>query len=447
MTFSSSALNALLPTDGSVNRLWVAFSGGLDSMVLLHALASLNLSVPVLALHVNHQISPHADAWQAQCAARCEALRVEFHAETVTVKNHGQGIENAAREARYAVFARYLQTGDLLLMAHHADDQTETVLLRLLRGAGLRGLAAMAQKRALGAGYLYRPLLQFTKAELQAYATAEQLQWIDDESNLDTHYDRNFLRQKIVPLLQSRWPQLQRRMRQTALLCADTESLLTELAAEDLTQSDVRTERLGQSLSLTALEHLSQARRHNLLRHWLRLQHLDIPEQSHLMQFEQQLMAGRPDAEAAVEWGHAILQTYRKRLYAMPRALSEQPLTPQPITLRGQTEEIALPGNGRLQFTYQDYSDSVMLLRADLTNLSVRWRQGGERCKPSQRAHSQTLKRLLQEYALEPWWREQLPLIFSGDTLVAAGDLWVCEDFVAPAGDSGYLLNWCPGIN
>jgi tRNA(Ile)-lysidine synthase len=447
MIFTPSALSELLPVDSSVSRLWVAFSGGLDSTVLLHALASLKLATPVLALHVNHQISPYANAWQEQCAASCRALQVEFHTETVALDICGRGVEDAAREARYAVFERYLKAGDLLLMAHHADDQAETVLLRLLRGAGPRGLAAMAQKRALGAGQLYRPLLNFTRAELHAYASSQQLCWIDDESNFDTHYDRNFLRQKVIPLLQNRWPTLPRQLQQTARLCADTEQLLVEFAAADLAQSDTRVERLGQSISLAALEQFSSARRHNVLRHWLRLQELDIPEQQHLVQFEQQLVNSRADAEAVVEWGETKLQTYRSRLYAMPRARAKYPLKPQQIALSGQTSEILLPGNGHLQFVCQESSQSSSLLRTDLENLTVRWRQGGERCQPAGRAHSQTLKRLLQEYGLEPWWREQLPLIYCGDSLAAVGDLWVCTDFLAPAGTSGYSLVWQPGIN
>src|SRR5690606_18452433 len=191
-------------------------------------------------------------------------------AEVVRVEPSGRGLEDAAREARHKIFRQYIKKGDLLLTAHHADDQTETLLLRLLRGAGPRGLAAMARQRLLGEGAIFRPLLEFSRAQLETYARAEQLHWIDDESNLDLHYDRNFLRHKIIPQLQQRWPQLPKRVQQSADLCADSETLLTELAEGDLRQADMRPERVGHSINLAALRQWSVARRHNLLRYWLR---------------------------------------------------------------------------------------------------------------------------------------------------------------------------------
>src|SRR5690606_3296236 len=175
--FSPAALAAVLPKDDTIKRLWVGLSGGLDSMVLLHALAALRLPVPVLALHVNHQLSPHAEAWQTHCAEWCQVWQIPFFTAAVKVESRGRGLEDAARAARYQVYEEYVEENDLLLTAHHADDQLETVLLRLLRGAGPRGLAAMSRRRRLGKGEIFRPLLDFSRAELEAYARAHQLRW------------------------------------------------------------------------------------------------------------------------------------------------------------------------------------------------------------------------------------------------------------------------------
>lgn len=421
LTFSPAALRAYLPDGGNTAGAvyWVGFSGGLDSTVLLHALVQLQLPVTIRALHINHQISPHADQWQAQCSAICAQLGIEFTAEKVNVINSGKGIEDAARAARYAVFERHVGAADFLLTAHHANDQAETLLLRLLRGTGPRGLAAMAAQRPLGQATLVRPLLNFSRTQLESYAREHQLRWVEDESNQDDAYDRNFLRNQVLPLLAARWPSFQRKWQQTAELCAEQELLLEAIAQEDLTCSAPRTERIGQSIDLVLLRSLSPVRQQNLLRYWLRGAGYSTPEQSHWQQIQAQLLLGRDDAEANVSWGDASLRVFRTRLYLLPARLPAMALT------------------------LLETSDNQSLrLKMGLPNLHIRARVGGERCKPAGRHHSQTLKKLLQEYAVEPWLREQLALVYSGDELVAVADLWVCDGFVAEAGEAGYRLSW-----
>ncbi len=423
MTFSAAKLQSHLP-QAHRGVWWVALSGGLDSCVLLHALAALNLSVKLHALHINHQISPNANAWQAHCADMCALLNIAFIAVKVDVKNSGRGIEDAAREARYAVFQQHIRGGDYLLTAHHADDQAETLLLRLMRGTGPRGLAAMAQQRSLGQGTLFRPLLNFSRAELEEYARAQNVSWINDESNADDHYDRNYLRNQVMPLLRERWPAFAGKWQQTAELCAANESLIEELAAQDLMLADFQPALVGASISLVYAESLSIARRHNLIRTWLRGQGLSTPEQQHLQQIEQQIFGGRQDAETQVAWGDVSLRVYRQRIYALPSA--DLPRVPDSPLEFAPT--ITLPAGFQFAFEYLESSDKP-LLNPHLPNLQLRFRQGGERCRPAGRAHSQTLKRLLQDYGVEPWLRESLPLVYSGDDLVAVSDLWVCEEF------------------
>lgn len=434
MTFSIATLPQHLPRTHT-GVWWIALSGGLDSCVLLHALAALNLSVRLHALHINHQISPNANAWQAHCAHMCARLNIAFTAVTVDVKNSGRGIEDAAREARYAVFERHIKSGDYLLTAHHADDQAETLLLRLMRGTGPRGLAAMAQQRSLGQGTLFRPLLNFSRVELEKYARAQNLSWVNDESNADDHYDRNYLRNQVMPLLRERWPAFAGKWQQTAELCAANESLVEELATQDLVLADFKSALVGTSISLAYVESLSVARRHNLIRTWLRGQGLSTPEQQHLQQIEQQIIGGRQDSETQVTWGDVSLRVYRQRLYALPLAelprVPDAPLEFAPI--------ITLAAG--FQFAFEDLESSDRpLLNPHLPNLHLRFRQGGERCRPAGRSHSQTLKRLLQDYGVEPWLRESLPLVYSNEDLVAVADLWVCEGFQAEG--AGFRLRY-----
>lgn len=434
MTFSPANLQRSLPQTSSC--VWyLALSGGLDSCVLLHSLAALHLPVKLHALHINHQISPNADAWQQHCADLCAQLKIPFTAVKVDVKNSGRGIEDAAREARYAVFEQYLKSGDYLLTAHHADDQSETMLLRLMRGTGPRGLAAMAQQRPLAAGTLHRPLLSFTRIDLEAYAQAQGLRWVNDESNSNDHYDRNYLRNQVMPMLRERWPAFAHKWQQTADLCAANEALIEDLAAQDLQLADFKMALVGTSINLSYLSALSVNRRHNLIRKWLRGQGLSTPEQQHLQQIEQQVVGARQDAETQVTWGDISLRVYRQRVYALPTA----DLPQIPNEFLALSPVVDLPRGYRLVARVLEAS-SIPVLKADLPNLHIRFRKGGERCRPVGRAHSQTLKRLLQDCGIEPWLRESLPLVYSGEDLVAVADLWVCEGYQAEAG--GYCLKY-----
>ena len=438
MTFSPIKLNQHLPLNYS-GIWWIALSGGLDSCVLLHAICALNLPVKLRVLHINHQISPNANDWREHCVTFCTSLNIPFTTVSVSVKNSGRGIEDAAREARYAVFAEHIRAGDYLFTAHHADDQAETLLLRLMRGTGSRGLAAMAKERILGQGILYRPLLSFTRAELEHYAHDNNLSWVNDESNANDHYDRNFLRNQVTPLLRERWPQFAQKWQQTAELSATTETLLQELASMDFASADSRPALIGSSICLEYVKSLSTARRHNLIRYWLRTQSLSAPEQQHLLQFERQIIGGREDAETQVSWGNIALRVYRKRLYSLHLA----DLPSKPYGSFEFAQSLFLNAGFQLSFERCVVSDEP-LLNADLPNLQVRFRQGGERCRPAGRAHSQTLKRLLQDYGVEPWVRESLPLVYSGDDLVAVANLWICEGFQAK---TGYRLSYARKVN
>lgn len=449
MTFTPEQLRAQLAPIPASSRLWVAYSGGLDSTVLLHSLVQLHLPQRLAALHINHQLSQNALAWVEHCAAECEALGVPLSVEKVTVQPAGRGVEDAAREARYAVFQRYLEPGDYLLTGHHADDQAETLLFRLMRGTGPRGLAAIAPQRPMGAGVVLRPLLSVPQNELEAYARAQGLSWVTDDSNVHVSFDRNYLRHRVLPLLAERWPGYTAQWQKTAELCAENEILLEELALLDLDAAQCRQEPAGWSLSLEAMQALSPPRRANVLRFWLRRMGVPVPGREALQQIDAQLLQGRNNPRAQYRWGDWVLRTYQQRLYLLAHALLPpdrvQDLPQISFALTPEADQrVMLPVAGGLHLEWHG-STQPGLLRADLTQLTqlqVRWRQGGERCRPHDRAHSQSLKKLLQAAGLPPWWRPYVPLLYSGEQLVAVGDLWVCHGFTAPVGESGYRIHW-----
>lgn len=432
MSVILETLQKFVTAHPAVKRWWVAYSGGLDSTVLLKGLVCINPSQPVMALHIHHGLSDYADEWQTHCQRQCDALGVELVVERVSVESGGRGIEDAARQARYQVFEQTLLPGDGLLLAHHQDDQAETLMLRLLRGSGPKGLSAMVDQRSVGAGVLYRPLLGLRRSTLEEQACQWKLSWVEDDSNSSLDFDRNYLRHQVLPAVQQRWPDFTGQWQQSAELCRQSDQLAQEVAGQDWQQMDWRQERLGSSISLAALQTLSSFRRGNLIRYWLERQSLNPPERVHLQEVEAQLIGGREDSEAEVTWGAVRLRRFRQRLYLLPAGLMKQ------------TTDVSLCWNGleplqwgHWQLTLEEVEQGGFRLPAG--GFKVKARQGGERCHPSWRDRSQTLKKLLQESDLEPWLRHQLPLLVVGDEIAVVADLWCCKGWEAVS-EPGYRL-------
>lgn len=422
MEYQRSSLQASISPITPIKRWVVAYSGGVDSTVLLHALVfslrSSNTSTAVTAIHINHQLSAQAQAWQQHCHASATALGVDFYSETVTLDTTGKGIEAAARDARYAVFEAFLEEGDCLLLGHHQSDQAETLLLRLLRGAGVTGLCAMPESRAIGTAQLLRPLLSVSKAAIIDYAQQQQLLWVDDESNDLAVYDRNFLRHQIMPLLSQRWPSVVAQCDKTAQTMRQTEDLLVEVAQEDFQRLDSQSSRAGSSIDLAALSRLSAARKNNVLRYWCKTLAYSLPDSEQLAQIEQQFFSVSFIASSAcVSWSGCELRQFSGRLYLM-KALAKF-VAPVPIDWDGMSD-VDLQGLGVLRVHHSENK-----ARLPPQPYRIQWRQGGERCTPMHRQHSQTVKKLLQEYGLETWLRDRIPLIYRGDELAAVGDLWI----------------------
>ncbi len=419
-------------------RRWVvAYSGGCDSHVLLHALlhCRANPKPPLAALHVNHGLSPHADRWQQHCQSCCAQLGVQLEVVRVHVEKKRAGFEGAARSARYAAFQRSLAPGDVLLLAHHRDDQMETLLLRLLRGAGVKGLQGMPLSRSLGRGCLARPLLQLPRSSLAAYAQQQRLSWVEDESNHDLSLARNYLRQRVLPLLEERWPGYRHSWAVSMERLVESSALQDALGSADLALARPATLRAGHSVSLPALTQLDPARRNNLLRRWLAGRGLPPPPRSCLEEIGRTLLEARPDSTARIRWADVEMRRYRERLYVFRQA------PPPPQSEAGQSWDgrspLLLEGAGCLS-SAPCRGDGLLPGQA----LRVRYRRGGERCRPAGAGAQRPLKKLLQEWGVPPWLRERLPLIYAGDQLAAVADLWVCEGWRAPPGREGLCLQW-----
>jgi tRNA(Ile)-lysidine synthase len=431
-------------------RRWVvAYSGGLDSTVLLHLVVSVNrqLATPlaICALHINHHLSPNAAAWQAHCQQQAQQWGVDFYSADVAVASEGQGVEAAARDARYRRFENFLTADDCLLMGHHLDDQAETFLLRLLRGAGALGLSAMPVTRQLGLASLYRPLLAITRDALSEYAEQQHLSWVDDDSNASTVFDRNFLRHELFPVLHRRWPQAKVQFAKAAEHLQSAQQLLNDLAALDLANANEQQARYGWCVDLLPLQQLSSERRNNTLRFWCMQRQGDVPELQHLQQIQAQFFGvDLPSTSALVNWGGSSIRYFNQRLYLMP-SLPPFNVSTNVFSWDGR-HPLKLPSAGQIQLIKVDKvqaSTPALHSKYQRCALSVAWRQGGERCTPQGRSGSQSLKKLLQEYQLETWLRDRVPLLFIDGQLAAVGDLWVCDTFAAQLGDEGYSIVWC----
>ena len=319
MQVSTESIAAFLETLPDSERFLVAYSGGLDSHVLLHLMVCLGREggFGVRAVHVNHNIQPESRSWADHCRDVCRALDVELEALDVDASNPGkESPESWAREKRYAAIENVLAEGEVLLTAHHQDDQLETFLLRLLRGAGVLGLASMRAVRRFGSGLHARPLLQQSRAQLLDYAERHGLQWIEDPSNTDTQLDRNYLRHEVLPALKHRWPSVALPVGRTAEACAEAQALLDDLARQDL-QHCATDE--PDALLLEPVQELSAPRQKNLVRYWCRILNLPSPNSRHLSHIISDVLQARPDANPRVNWKGAALQRQRNYLYLSSR--------------------------------------------------------------------------------------------------------------------------------
>ncbi|MDF1684719.1 MAG: tRNA lysidine(34) synthetase TilS [Legionellaceae bacterium] len=383
-------------------RLWIGLSGGLDSMVLLHALScEPALASKLHAVHVHHGLSPQADAWQAHCEEACAALNIPLEIQHVQLDKNQSNLEEAARDARFKIFDACIQSNACLVLAHHQDDQAETLLLRLLRGSGVDGLGAMQVYRPFGRGYLARPLLDTRKHQLLAYAKQHALVWVDDESNQELRFSRNYLRHEVMPRLQETWPRAIESMSACASRCQEAQANLDDLAYLDCPDLALKQPKL----SLTDLRDLPIRRLKQVLRVWFKNQDIKALSAVQLEVLIQDVVFTKPDAMPLMRLGKLAIRRYRDVLYVMRDG--EQPKACDYLSALS-----ALP---------------VALRIPEGAQVEVRFRVGGERLKLN--GQTKSLKALFQAWGVPPWERDRIPLIFIDNTLAAVLDFAIGDDY------------------
>lgn len=427
---------ALVPVVPAGSSILLGLSGGADSVVLLHLLARLasRHSWRLSALHVHHGISPHADDWAGFCRELCAQHDIPLQVEHVDIAPlRGMGVEAAARELRHAALAR--QPADFIALAHHRDDQAETLLLQLLRGAGVRGASAMAaiQPRT-GMPTLLRPLLDVARAELLEYAARHELDWVDDESNADDRYPRNFLRHRVLPVLERRFPAYRDTLARSARHFAEASELLDQLA-----QQDMQDALHGDGLEVARLRALDAARGKNLLRFFIVRQGAPLPESARLGEMLRQLCEARSDAALHVAFGGWRIGRFQGRAYVFPAL--PRPAADFSVSWQGE-EVMHLPELGGTLRLARVAGQGASLARLRQAGVSIRVRQGSERLRPDARRPARSLKNLLQERGIPPWQRDSLPLLYCGEALVAVPGIGVDCAFQAAPDEAGVVAEW-----
>jgi tRNA(Ile)-lysidine synthase len=411
-------LGALLPRfpDGAV---CVAFSGGADSTALLAALAGgAGAQLQLRAVHVHHGLHADAGLWSAHCRKFARNLSVPLKIIRIDVKRaRGASLEAQARAARYAALACELRAGEALLTAHHADDQLETVLLQLLRGAGIAGIAAMPELAPFANGTLVRPLLSRSRAELAAWAQSHGFDFVEDATNADERLDRNYLRRQVLPLVRARWRGCAVAVGRSARHAAEAQDLL-----DDIGRTDANRAADGAELAVAVLRALPLERRKNALRFWISARGWPLPDTRRLAELSGALLAARADAHPKVSWDGVIAQREADRLTIRAAAAAAAP--PEHLIWSWRSTPVQrLPG-AMGEVALQADAHGPIDLDLLPQELGVRGRRGGERLRPRRGGRARTLKALLQEARVRLVERASLPLLFAGERLIAVADLW-----------------------
>jgi len=423
-------VSRLLELTGPRPRIVLAYSGGIDSTVLAHALVKQRRMLAGLRLvHIDHGLQAASGEWARQCARQARRWRVPLAVISLTVNiGLGESPEAAAREARYSALAGILKPGEVLVTAQHRDDQVETLLLQLFRGAGVAGLAAMPAIAPFAAGRIARPLLEVSRAEIESHARRNELEWIEDPSNELVRFDRNYLRRRVLPGIRARWKGLDQAVARSARHMAEAARLLDEVARRDLAAAAD-----GDGLSVAALRALPAPRRRNALREFIAAADVEAPSAAKLGEISTALISARADAQPEVGWHGGRIRRSGGRLT----------LEVVPSQSRRASSSIALkswPWERDRECFINEAGDSLALVADELgpidlerlpASVEVRGRKGGESLRPASRARTQSLKKLMQAARLSIDERTRLPLLYAGDRLVAAGDRWIDASIAA----------------
>lgn len=419
-----------------INTLYIAYSGGQDSQVLLHMSASqAHLKSKMIAVYINHGLQQAAAAWGEHCRQQCLQLGVQFRLINVNAKPvTGQSPEEAARDARYVALKALLHKDDVLLFAQHREDQMETMLLQLFRGSGLTGLAAMPVSTRFGQGTLIRPLLNTPKQHIQNYAIAHQLHWVEDPSNRCDDFDRNYLRNQIIPLLKTRWPALDKTVARSAAHCANAEQLLNDWVEEIFPMVYDSVERC-----LLIDEWLKFTRKQGalLLRHWLQIFGLKPPSQAVLQAIISEVINAKSTANPQIMLQGFYIKKYRDKLYCLAATYFRKAAQ----DLRWPAEQNSLTLSNGYALIVEPAQQGIAKDIWHSHTGSIRYRSGGETIKLPGRAGHHSLKNLYQAAGIPPWERDSRPLLYLDGQLAAVAGLWVAEWAWQAQGDC-YRLLW-----
>jgi len=427
--FSTQAVLDPLRESVNTRAIWLAYSGGVDSHVLLHLIANAKAAFKSIdVVHVDHGLQAQSAEWSKHCETVCKQLGLNFHLVNVDITDASElGIEAAARQARYSALQTLVPNDAVLLTAQHQDDQAETLLLQLLRGAGPKGLAAMAYSSEMAELTIIRPLLAISQADILAYAQQHQLSWIDDPSNQDTDLNRNYIRHQVWPLLSQRWPSAAKTLSRSSQICAEADTLLMELA-----QQDLQTVLSDEAIEISQLLTLSVARQRNCLRFYIQQQALPLPSETILQQIIDSVCQAAEDAMPHVEWQQCEARRYQGLLF-----LNRQPnqLDTDAVYTISSSQDLSL--NPEQYLSWQASENGIKTGLID-DGLTLRFRQGGEKIKLAGKTHHQSLKKLFQEWQIPPWQRERIPLIFTGDELIAVVGYAIAQHAIAENNQHGF---------
>lgn len=459
----------------------VAYSGGVDSQVLLHALMSLKqqglITNEIDALHVNHGLSKNALFWQQFCEQQAKSLCCDFTAKKVVLTdNSSESLEELARDARYNELEQHLSEHGVVFTAHHQDDQVETFLLALKRGSGVQGLSAMQSIRMLNATLnklLARPLLDISRAKIEEYANTKNLEWIEDESNQHMRFDRNFIRAQVMPLLQSRWPAINQTIARSAEHCQKAQSIIAQIAEEDLTQCLVTApfSHSIESLSLAQLNILTPERRNNVIRYFIKKNGAKLPSTKQLEQINRMSLSLSNDTMAFVQLGQLCLRRYKQALFITPNykdisnwqfiVKKQDVLAPYVInlpdslgTLTFQLVNVIDSDFTQTQSTYHDLTKLnsqvntlqqtkwILFWPEELDVLQLDFKNLNPKCLPTFRNHRRELKKVLQELNVPTWQRKRLPFVKFDGNLAAVLPLFICKEYLGDSKQKCLKITW-----
>lgn len=437
MNFNDN-LNELIAKEISslgATKFAIALSGGRDSMVLLDVITKAKRSTDeVRAIHINHNLEKNSQQWMDFVRDSCEKYKIPLITKSVHPQQQGFGIEAEARTQRYNAFKELILENEYLLTGHHLDDQMETILFRLFRGTGLDGLRSIRREMKFGQGYLYRPLINVPREIIEKYAKINNIKWIEDHSNNNLDFDRNFLRKKVVPRIKKRWPSAHITISRLSQLAENNQRLLHEIALEDITELERQ-----DVLDLEILSNKSRLRVNNIFRFLIHKNNMDMPSYKVLESGIEALLTAKSNSPS-MNWNGCSIKKYKNALYFIKS--DPEPHNNQPFEMRWHIDETINLGGRRGSIRAKFIKGQGIALNKCQKSLAIKYRKGGEQIKPSGHRITKSLKNLFQENNVLPWVRDEIPLVYFDEDLISVGDLWFNQDFKAKEQEDGFLISW-----